>query len=475
MENQYCSTEFMTTEAIEVEATPMQTQALVVRQEQAVGLFGTTEPVAVIEKATKVADALKNVIVKQGLVSKISGKEYPRCEAWTLLGTMLGVFPVTVWTKEKEGGWEARVEARTKDGAVIGAAEAECLRSERNWKDRDDFALRSMAQTRATAKCLRMPLGFVMTLAGFEATPAEEMTAVENRPGPMTSRERFSRAAHQNAPGRAGGVSEQGEAAKASPASTGASGQANKTTSPKTITPQQAIFADDQTRARMIAQFQDSIELATEYFQKAGCILETEKLEDLPLRFVPVTRRQFQGLQACITGFGNGEEANLPYPPNPEPAPPPVQKAPPQTQKAAAPVQKATSQVQKTESLPQKANPQPTKDPEWFFTVICPIPQKGQKRDEYLKHPDTILSLYRRMKEGDEGAQKRLWGFAKHWAPAARQVGNRTYEPSAEDLKFREALDAFCEWEEKHGKDTAAGEEQQDFPDYNKDDNDIPF
>jgi hypothetical protein len=32
-----------------------------------------------------------------------------------------------------------------------------------------------MAQTRATSKALRQPLGFVMQLAGFNPTPAEEM------------------------------------------------------------------------------------------------------------------------------------------------------------------------------------------------------------------------------------------------------------------------------------------------------------
>ncbi len=138
-------------------------------------LFGTSDPVEVVAKASRVAEALKSVIIKQGLISKISGKEYPRCEAWTLLGTMLGVFPVLVWTRPVEGGWEARVEAKTRDGAVVGAAEAQCLKTERNWSNRDDFALRSMAQTRATAKALRMPLGFVMTLGGFQATPAEEM------------------------------------------------------------------------------------------------------------------------------------------------------------------------------------------------------------------------------------------------------------------------------------------------------------
>lgn len=92
-----------------------------------------------------------------------------------MLGTMLGVFPVVEWTRPVQDGWEARVEARTLAGQVVGAAEAECLRSEKQWKSRDDYALRSMAQTRAVSKALRGPLGFVVTLAGFEATPAEEM------------------------------------------------------------------------------------------------------------------------------------------------------------------------------------------------------------------------------------------------------------------------------------------------------------
>ena len=35
--------------------------------------------------------------------------------------SMLGVFPVCVWTRELEDGWEARVEARTITGATVGA------------------------------------------------------------------------------------------------------------------------------------------------------------------------------------------------------------------------------------------------------------------------------------------------------------------------------------------------------------------
>ena len=76
---------------------------------------------------------------------------------------MLGVQPYVVWSRpicERQRhddtadaiGWEARVEARTLDGRVISAAEAQCTRQERTWKTRDDYALRIMAQTRAVSK-----------------------------------------------------------------------------------------------------------------------------------------------------------------------------------------------------------------------------------------------------------------------------------------------------------------------------------
>jgi hypothetical protein len=138
-------------------------------------LFRTEDPAEIIRRATDLADTLKNVLVDRKLTVSIQGREHVRVEGWTLLGTMLGVFPVCEWTRQVADGWEARVEARTLAGQVVGAAEAECLRTERTWASRDDYALRSMAQTRATSKALRQPLGFVVTLAGFDPTPAEEM------------------------------------------------------------------------------------------------------------------------------------------------------------------------------------------------------------------------------------------------------------------------------------------------------------
>ena len=162
-------------ETIEAEVTEEVGAALELAAPAPVNLFRTEDPSEVIRRATAMAEVLKKVLVEQKLISRIRDREHVRVEGWTLLGTMLGVFPVCTWTKQTPDGWEARVEARTLSGAVVGAAEAECLRSESTWKSRDDYALRSMAQTRATSKALRQPLGFVVTLAGFDATPAEEM------------------------------------------------------------------------------------------------------------------------------------------------------------------------------------------------------------------------------------------------------------------------------------------------------------
>jgi hypothetical protein len=138
-------------------------------------LFRTDDPVLVAQRASEVADALKDILKRQNLTTNIGGREHVRVEGWQTLGAMLGITPVCVWTRQIPKGWEARVEARTLDGRVIGAAEAMCTREERTWKNRDDYALRSMAQTRATSKALGSPLRFVVTLAGYDGTPAEEI------------------------------------------------------------------------------------------------------------------------------------------------------------------------------------------------------------------------------------------------------------------------------------------------------------
>ena len=168
-------------------AEPQSTDLLVVEPQAPLALFGTNDPVQVIAAASRVATSLAEVVNQRKLYAVVNGKKFPTVEAWTLLGSMLGVFPITEWVHELRDdngnvrGFEARVRAQTLSGRIVGAGEARCIRGEsKTWhQGAQEFAMASMAQTRATSKALRGPLDFVFKLAGFQPTPAEEMVSVE--------------------------------------------------------------------------------------------------------------------------------------------------------------------------------------------------------------------------------------------------------------------------------------------------------
>lgn len=145
------------------------------------GLFPSASPSEVLVEATKVADSLAPLIERKGLYVVIQRNKHITFEGWQTLGAMLAVTPRTAWTRQLDNGWEARVEVVAVDGRVIGAAESECLRSEKRWSKADDYAVRSMAQTRAGSKALASVLRWIMTLAGYSGTPADEMPRVQHQ------------------------------------------------------------------------------------------------------------------------------------------------------------------------------------------------------------------------------------------------------------------------------------------------------
>ena len=133
-------------------------------------------PAGIIEEASAIATQLAEIVKQRQLYSTIRGRRYVRVEGWTTLGAMLGVLPREVETHPIENGYESVVELiRTTDGQVVGRGSAICTRDEPNWGARDAYAVRSMAITRATGKAFRLGFSWVMTLAGYESTPAEEM------------------------------------------------------------------------------------------------------------------------------------------------------------------------------------------------------------------------------------------------------------------------------------------------------------
>lgn len=64
---------------------------------------------------------------------------------------------------------------RVATGEIVGQGYALCTNAEEIKVTFDEYAVLSMAQTRAIAKAFRNTIGFIITAAGFEATPAEEV------------------------------------------------------------------------------------------------------------------------------------------------------------------------------------------------------------------------------------------------------------------------------------------------------------
>lgn len=160
------------------------TEVAIVAQGAASMIFRTDDPLEIMQRTTEVADGLKQFIGRQGLVSKISGRDYIVVEGWQMLGMMLGVTPAVV-TQDVEGGIAARCELHDRSGNIVGTGDASCMEDEsqgrEKWGDRPYNARKSMAQTRSIAKAYRNTFGFIAKAAGFEATPAEEMPSQEAR------------------------------------------------------------------------------------------------------------------------------------------------------------------------------------------------------------------------------------------------------------------------------------------------------
>lgn len=117
---------------------------------------------------------------------------YPLVEAWQFAGALLGLFPRLVSTKDlcKDNvfKYEATVEIiEQSSGKTIGVGVAICSNVEKGKEYFAEYAVLSMAQTRATGKAFRLCLGWIMKAAGFEPAPAEEIEGHDdNQPHGIT-------------------------------------------------------------------------------------------------------------------------------------------------------------------------------------------------------------------------------------------------------------------------------------------------
>lgn len=139
------------------------------------------------QEVSALAMAVKKHIVQNKLSVNIVGKEYAMVEGWQFAGGMLGLFPQIVKVENLSSGaeykWMATVNlVNLKTKEVVGTGFALCSNKEGKKKTFDEYAVLSMAQTRAIGKAYRNFIGWIMKMAGYDTTPAEEIKNIAGQP-----------------------------------------------------------------------------------------------------------------------------------------------------------------------------------------------------------------------------------------------------------------------------------------------------
>lgn len=139
------------------------------------------------------ATSLKDMIVQNHLYSDIRGKNYVNVEGWQIAGAFTGIFPVVEKCENLSDDtcyrYRAEVSLKDKTGATVGYGVAICTNKEAGKKGFDEYAVASMAQTRAVGKAFRLKIGWLLKVAGYETTPAEEMTEAQEVETSLNSKE----------------------------------------------------------------------------------------------------------------------------------------------------------------------------------------------------------------------------------------------------------------------------------------------
>lgn len=135
-------------------------------------------------KTLALATELGKFIKERALTSNIKGKDFVNVEGWQFAGSQLGIVPLlkelTDLSKDNEIKYRATVELRRiSDDRLVGMGIAICSNKEAIKRNFEEYAIASMAQTRAEGKAFRMLLSWLMKAAGYETTPAEEADGYE--------------------------------------------------------------------------------------------------------------------------------------------------------------------------------------------------------------------------------------------------------------------------------------------------------
>ncbi len=136
--------------------------------------------IAKSDETLHLAVDLAKFIKENRLYQNIQGKEYVNVEGWQYAGSRLGILPVVEHVVNISTDEEIKYQAKVnlldlRSQQVVGAGFAICSNREQGKKYYQEFAIASMAQTRAIGKAYRNILAWIIRAAGYEPTPVEEM------------------------------------------------------------------------------------------------------------------------------------------------------------------------------------------------------------------------------------------------------------------------------------------------------------
>jgi len=110
---------------------------------------------------------------------EVMGHRYIKNPGWLIMAGAAGYVVSGGEVKREGDGFIAKAYLRRSDnGVIVAEAEGFCSKDEKRWKHADEYAVRSMAQTRAASKVCKMALAACVPLMGIKnlsATPADEV------------------------------------------------------------------------------------------------------------------------------------------------------------------------------------------------------------------------------------------------------------------------------------------------------------
>lgn len=138
-----------------------------------------------VAAAHQKAKTLESIVEQAKLYTIINERKYLQVEAWQTIGRAYGYtarsgeVEIVYDQNGTELGLMARSTIYDANGTAVGGAEGYCMNDETTWANRPFYARAGMAQTRSISRGFRQMLSWVVVLAGYAPTPAEEMTGDE--------------------------------------------------------------------------------------------------------------------------------------------------------------------------------------------------------------------------------------------------------------------------------------------------------